>query len=152
MHISFEIRGKGVLTMPSHTLRNGLYLIRQKCQVKGVLVDHYGILDIGNRLRLPVTNSLPVVIHQTPPRIRTDWLDNTGQWDLLGQITGEQLAIARINKALENDAYDLFGNNCEHFARFVALGSRESTQLQALGFFVGLFAVIILLAMSGEGA
>lgn len=138
--------------MHSHTSRNGLYLIRQKCQVKGVLVDHYGILDIGNRLRLPVTNSLPVVIHQTPPRIRTDWLDNTGQWDILGQITDEQLAIARINKALENDTYDLFGNNCEHFARFVAMGTRESTQLQAMGLFAGLLAVIVILAMSRERA
>lgn len=138
--------------MPSHTLRNGLYLLRQKCTVKGVLVDHYGILDIGNRLSLPLGGNLPVVIHQTPPRIRTDWLDNTGKWDLLGQITDEELAITRINKALEKDTYDLFGNNCEHFARFVATGTRESTQLQTMGLFVGLLALMVLFAMSSERA
>lgn len=138
--------------MPNYKLRNGLYLIKQKCQVKGLLVDHYGILDIGNRLCLPVNGSAPVVIHQTPPRIRTDWLNNTGQWDLLGQIVDEPRAIARINKVLENDMYDLFGNNCEHFARFVATGARESTQLQALGLFIGLLVTFVVLTKSGKGA
>jgi hypothetical protein len=28
--------------------------------------------------------------------------------------------------------YDLFGNNCEHFARFVASGTKESKQLQVV--------------------
>ncbi len=138
--------------MSDYKLSNGLYLIKQKSQVKGVLVDHYAILDIGNRLRLPKYGNSPVVIHQTPPRIRTDWLDNTGQWDLLGQITDEPRAIERIDRALENDMYDLFGNNCEQFARYVATGSKESTQLQAAGLFVGLLATAVFLAKSGDGA
>lgn len=146
------LSAKGVTKVPNCRLSNGLYLIKQKCQLKGFLVDHYGILDIGNRLCLPVNGNAPVVIHQTPPRVRTDWLDNTGQWDLMGQILDEPRAIARINKALENDMYDLFGNNCEHFARFVASGSRESTQLQGIGLFIGMLAIVIVLAKSGKGA
>ncbi len=139
--------------MPHYIRRPGLYLLVQKTQMKGVLVDHYGILDVGNRLKLPnVSWGRPVVIHQTPPQIRLDSLEDTGDWKVLGRITDEPLAISRINKALENSSYDLFGNNCEHFARYVATGRRESTQLQAMGLFAGLLAVIIFLAMSGEGA
>ena len=40
--------------------------------------------------------------------------------------------------------YDLFGNNCEHFARYVALGNRESTQVQGAVVLTGLAALTIL--------
>lgn len=136
----------------SRKLKNGLYLIKQKCQVKGINAEHYGILDVGNHLNLAPHGFVPVVIHQTPPRIRTDWVSNTGGWDVLGQITDEQFAIARTNKALENDVYDLFGNNCEHFARYVATGKKESRQLQAAVFFAGLLAVLLFIANSRKAA
>ncbi len=138
--------------MPRNRLSDGLYLIKQKCTVKGVLIDHYGILDIGNRLELSVDHNLPVVIHQTPPRIRTDWLADTGKWEFITKITDEPYAMVRIKKALENDAYDLFGNNCEHFARFVATGLRESKQLQTAVLMVGLLATTIILVISNDGA
>ncbi len=138
--------------MPYNGLSNGLYLISQKCQVKGILVDHYGILDIGDRLNLRPNGYQPVVIHQTPPRIRTDWLENTGKWVVEGKISDEQYAIARINKALENNSYDLFGNNCEHFARFVATGKRESTQLQTVALVIAVIALVFIIVKSGEAA
>ncbi len=138
--------------MPYNIRKPGLYLLIQKTQMKGVLVDHYGILDVGNRLNLPNAGWQPIVIHQTPPQIRLDRLEDTGDWKVLGKITDEPDAISRINKAVENTAYDLFGNNCEHFARYVATGRRESTQLQAMGLFAGLLAVVIILVMSGERA
>jgi len=124
----------------------------QKTQLKGVLVDHYGILDVGNRLNLPNVGWQPVVIHQTPPEIRLDRLEDTGNWKVLGKITDEPDAIARINKAVKNNAYDLFGNNCEHFARYIATGRRESTQLQAWGFIAGLIGIIVALSISGKRA
>jgi hypothetical protein len=138
--------------MPNNIRRAGLYLMMQKTQMKGVLVDHYGILDVGNRLNLPNAGYRPLVIHQTPPQIRLDRLEDTGEWKVLGKITDEHDAISRINKALENNAYDLFGNNCEHFARYVATGRRESMQLQAIGLLVGLLATVIILTMSSERA
>ncbi len=138
--------------MPHNIRKAGLYLLMQKTQMKGVLVDHYGILDVGNRMNLPNTDGKRIVIHQAPPEIRLDRLEDTGDWKVLGKITDETHAISRINKATENSAYDLFGNNCEHFARFVATGRRESTQLQAMGLVAGLLAVVVILAMSGEGA
>ncbi len=91
-------------------------------------------MDVGNRLALlNVDGSHPVVVHQTPPAISLHWLKDTGTWKVLSKITDEAEAIQRMKKALENPKYDLFGHNCEHFARYVATGRRESTQLQVAG-------------------
>ena len=128
--------------MPHQNLDDGFYLLRQKSEAKGV--DHYGILDVGNRMRHPQVNSpQPVVIHQRPPRIRMDWLQNTGQWTVLGRITDEADAIQRLHSAAENPSYNLFGHNCEHFARYVATGKRESTQVQAGVLIAGLVALVL---------
>ena len=103
-------------------------------------------MDVGNRMNLAqVNNAHPVVIHQTPPFITLHWLQDTGAWDVLGKIEDETDAIKRMNKALENPRYDLFGHNCEHFARYVATGKRESTQLQAVGIVAG-FAALVYVA------
>ena len=107
----------------------GMYLVTQKSNYK--LVTHYGILDIGNRLNLPIKNkNTPIIIHQVQPRIRFEKLKNIDEWYIQGKITNEYIAIMRINKALNNPKYSLFGNNCEHFARYVATGKKESIQLQ----------------------
>jgi hypothetical protein len=126
--------------VPYQGFSDGLYLLKQKSQAKGV--DHYGIMDIGNRLNqsLPF-GAQPVVVHQTPPSLRMDWLQNTGQWEVMGRITDEPAAIARINEAAKTPNYDLFGNNCEHFARYAATGRRESTQLQTAVVVAGLAAL-----------
>jgi hypothetical protein len=125
--------------MPNQQLVAGLYLLKQHSPSKGV--EHYGILDTGNRLGY---GQQAVVVHQTPPGIRVDLLASTGEWLVLGRVLDEAGAIARIRMSLENPRYDLFGHNCEHFARFVATGRRESHQLQAVGAVAGLIAVVWL--------
>jgi hypothetical protein len=130
--------------MPYQNLADGLHLLRQRSQSKEG-VYHYGVLDVGNRLgRTPAWqyHQHPVVIHQTPPTIRADWLANTGSWESLGMVAcaQEASAIARIMQALQDPHYDLFGNNCEHFARFVTTGQRESTQVNNV---VGVVLLII---------
>lgn len=127
--------------MPYQGLQDGLYLVKQKSQEKGV--DHYGVLDVGNRIRHPHANGInPVIIHQTPPSIRIDWFESTkGDWAVLGRISDEAKATARLQQAFKNPLYDLFGHNCEHFARFVATGKKESSQLQAAGMMLGLAAL-----------
>lgn len=117
--------------MPYQGLRNGLYLLKQKSIEKGV--EHYGILDIGNLLQLKEARQAlqPVVVHQTMPSIRYDWLQDTGSWTIEGKIFDEEYALSRIREAFKNPDYDLFINNCEHFARYVATGVRESRQVQA---------------------
>ena len=116
--------------MPYQHLADGLYLLKQRSTLKPV--DHYGVLDVGNRLRLIHAGpSQPVVVHQTPPAITTNWIWDTGSWLVIGKVQDETRAIARLHRALRDPTYDVFGNNCEQFARFVATGVRESTQLRA---------------------
>ncbi len=115
--------------MPYQGYSDGFYLMKQNSSEK--IVNHYGILDIGNRLQHPNVDGInPVVIHQSPPQIKICWLHETGAWNILGQITDESMAINPMNQAFENPHYNLFGHNCEHFARFVATGKKESAQLQ----------------------
>lgn len=132
--------------MPYEGLEDGLYLVQQRSTAKGV--DHYGILDVGNRLRNPNVDGRqqPVVIHQTPPALRINWLQDTGRWKLLGRITDQPHAIDRMNKAFQTPNYHLFGNNCEHFARYVATGVRESKQVQSGVFVAGLALLVYVVA------
>lgn len=111
-------------------LGEGLYFLKRPSREKGV--DHYGILDVGNRIRHPeVDGCLPVLIHMTPPTLSIEWFEGAEVWTVLGRIEDEAKAIQRIHSASRNPAYHWFGNNCEHFARFVAMGTRESKQVQA---------------------
>jgi hypothetical protein len=116
--------------MPYQHLSDGLYLLRQWSPEKGVW--HFGILDVGNRIKNRSINrgSQPIVIHQTPPTIKMEWLRETGAWEVLGRIADEKIALLRINEAAKNPTYDLFVNNCQHFATYVATGVRQSTQVQ----------------------
>ncbi len=133
--------------MPFQNCSDGLYLVTQWSFEKKC--DHYGILDIGNRLRHPqLDGRCPMVIHQTPPSIRWDRLEDTGRWSVLGKITDEEYAILRLIHALSSPWYSLFGHNCEHFARFIATGVRESKQLQAVGAWAGVVALVVLVLKS----
>jgi hypothetical protein len=123
--------------MPYQYLSDGLFLLRRPSPEKGV--DHYGVLDVGNRFGLGGADGVqPVVAHQTPPSVTFDWFQDTGTWYVIGQVTDEEAAITRLNIALSTPGYDLFGHNCEHFARFVTTGVWESKQLQAAGLVAGL--------------
>ena len=132
--------------MPYEGFADGLYLLKQQSPSKGV--SHYGILDVGNRLAYPNVDQ-PIVVHQTPPAIRVDWLRSTGSWAVIGRIVDEGAAIGRLGTAMANPRYDLFGHNCEHFARFVATGRRESSQLQAV---VAVAGIVTLMAVAGRRA
>jgi len=74
-----------------------------------------------------------------------DWLINTGIWDIIGQVDYCYLgvAIARLKAAIKNSDYDLFFNNCEQFARYIAEGEHYSTQLRWAGVAVTLIALTI---------
>jgi hypothetical protein len=120
--------------MPFKDLEDGLYLVEQKSVFKGNNILHYGVLDVGNILNHPkYLHENPLILHQTPPQIRADYLSNTGIWTVRGVVTLEDLdaAIKRIQDALKNPHYDLFGHNCEHFARYVTQGKRTSHQVMA---------------------
>ena len=129
--------------MPYQGLQDGLYLVAQHLPEKGV--DHYGILDIGNNFRFAIVHE-PVVVHHPPPAIRADWLSTTGTWSIAGRIFDVAGARFRLRLALARANYDLLGNNCEHFARFIAYGKRESGQVQDAMVVAGLIGLIVMAA------
>ena len=139
--------------MPYQGLQNGLYLARQKSNIKPDLIYHYGVIDIGNVLNISEAKAnMPMVIHQAIPSIRVDFLNSTGSWEQMGRISETNLDTAkvRIQEAQKNPKYDLFGNNCEHFARYVITGVKESWQLQAVVGSLFLCALCYSL-MTGKG-
>jgi hypothetical protein len=134
--------------VPYQSLADGLYFVMQQSPAKGV--DHYGILDIGNRRGAPSDGPDPVVIHQLPPRITANWLHETGTWCVLYKIPDEAAALERLRLALYDPTYAVLRHNCEHFARFVGFGVWESKQVQAAGWMVGGLVTLAVMASGDE--
>ena len=123
-------------------LTRGLYLITQKCANKGL--DHYAILDVGNRFGYRDVNPrCPVIFHQTPPHPRRELAIGTGSWQILTKILDESHAWDRLNEACTNPHYNALNNNCEHFARYVATGTRESHQVQVVGVLAAIVGLVL---------
>lgn len=118
--------------MPYEGIADGLYLAKQPgAKVKGIRVTHFGIIDVGNTLDHPQVNTDlgPTVFHQTPPRIRFQYVGAFAPWEIVGEITDIEAARARIAEAWRDPEYELLGNNCEHVAKYVATGIRASGQV-----------------------
>ncbi len=130
--------------MPYQGHADGLYLVKQRSAGKSG-VEHYGILNIGNRLG-DQPAAKPVVYHNTPPGLRADWLHDTGTWTIVGRITDEALGVARLRAAWANPSYDMLGNNCEHFALYVATGERKSPQVRSGVALVGIGIAVAVLS------
>lgn len=140
--------------MPYQVLTHGIYLIRQRSVKWGV--DHYGVLDIGNRLGLANDEAdgiTPIVIHQALPYIQVCTLahfEDNGSWEALEKSPDEHSAAIRFRQACLKPNYALLDNNCEQFARGVVSGNRESKQLQtAVG--VTTFIALTAIVFKGEG-
>jgi len=70
--------------VPYQGFPDGLYLVMQRSVGKGI--DHYGILDIGNRLGVRGADGInPVIVHQSPSGITADWLGQTPYERLLAK-------------------------------------------------------------------
>ncbi len=135
--------------MPYKGWEDGLHLIKQP-GIKNLELDHYGIMDVGNHLRYSQGAIFrPLVVHLGPPAVRVDWLQDLESVEVLGRIYDERGAIRRLNEAMRNPNYDAFNNNCEHFARYIAYGRRESIQLQ--WFVIGAAAVGLFLYARARG-
>lgn len=128
--------------MPYEGLADGLYLARQTgLKLKGYPVTHYGIIDIGNTLGIEGVNTRngPTVIHQTPLKIRLEYVGGDIPWEITERIGDIEGAKARILEGLKTPEYDMFTNNCEHFAKYVAHDNRVSGQvIVGVGAAVGL--------------
>lgn len=123
--------------------QKGLYLAR-KWAGPMTPVFHWGIIDIGQCLggmSLPAAarhtlvllegaeEAPGTVVHRTPGELRYEPVSDLHRWKLLRRIEDEAGARARIAHALQDPAYNLVGNNCEHFARYIADGRKHSGQV-----------------------
>ena len=130
--------------MPSQGYPDGIFLVRRQSELPGIA--HYGVMDIGNCLNLYVTEgSIPVVIDLTQAGIALRSTLDITPWELMGQAEDEQAAAARLWEAIEDKTYRVLSNNCEHFARMVVGGIRESKQLQAYSLLAGTMIVLALM-------
>jgi hypothetical protein len=76
---------------------DGIYLAMQPV-TKGAIA-HFGVLDIGDKLPVPGADGInPIVVYQYPPRIRADWLSETGAWQLLAVATDTPAALQRLQQ------------------------------------------------------
>jgi hypothetical protein len=133
-------------------LNRGLYRVR-RASTASKSVQHAAVADVGNRLgllpRRDVLNPRAVVIvHQTPPALQYEvHQDGLGEeWTVEAQISDETGARDRLEAAKTNPTYDALGNNCEHFASFIADGKRTSPQLWALGIFTSILVLLLIVS------
>ena len=127
--------------VPFRELPDGLYWVKRKSQYP--LIEHHGILVVGEPLQaFGIHNLEPIVVHQSYPGMRVEWASSTGSWYPIGQIPADHIpsALSRVSAAFAQPGYDLLSNNCEHVARYIAIGEKRSTQV------IGIAAVVLLLA------
>ncbi|CAN5651661.1 hypothetical protein BH20ACI4_BH20ACI4_27600 [soil metagenome] len=128
-------------------LSDGIYLVKRQSVVV-FSKEHYGVIIVGKLLnQLGFFDNHPRVFHLTKEGIHIDLLPKFNNWNSLGAVNSLQIqtAIVRLKFALLNPNYDLFSNNCEHFARYITEGYKQSTQLQNAGVLGGLAVALIFL-------
>ena len=94
--------------MPYQGHRDGLYVLRQVSQDKGVF--HYGVMDVGNQLGLTnvLFGSEPYVVHQRPGiGLHAQPISGTGVWTIIDRIHDENVARIRLLEAMKTPTYSL---------------------------------------------
>jgi len=119
--------------------RTGVYLLKRWSREKGV--DHYAVGLAGDSAG-KAGYWRDVAIQLLPGGLVAEVWSAAPGWEVLGKAQDESLALQRLH--LEGGArYALVGFNCEHFARHVVNGRRESRQVQGVAV-LGLLAALIL--------
>lgn len=117
-----------IINSPQHS--EGIYLVKRK-GAKSTLYDHYGFAVSGNLLKnfnLPIGK--PKVIHKIDTGIIQNDFDSHS-WEVISKMPNNEIPLAILRTRLSiKDGYNLLFDNCEHFARFVTTGKKESSQVQ----------------------
>ena len=116
--------------MQSPLFVEGIFLVRRK-SVKYIGVDHYGFVVSGKDLAYFDTSwKESRVIHKTNIGVHADTYF-VSEWEIVEKIRDDQIPFAIFRTRLTlNDRYKVLSGNCEHFARFVTTGKKESSQVQ----------------------
>lgn len=132
--------------MIQNQLPKGVYLAIRPAEKMGGLIDHYGVVEIGNVLGLVEYDvRYPIVYEKNVGEgLVANYADS--RWKIVSKVDDQFLnqVRTRLNLSSQNPRYDLFGNNCEHFARFVVEGKSYSGQLQTAGVIAGVIGIIWL--------
>src|SRR5438105_15521218 len=83
--------------LPYQGWADGLYLVKRASPGKGV--DHYAVLDIGNRLGCAYA-PYPIILEMVPPTVQANWLADA--WQVVVKAPDDAAAIARLHAALAN--------------------------------------------------
>lgn len=112
--------------------------------------DHYGFVISGKYLKnfgLPERRAKVIRrIYEFGTKVVENDFDPLA-WQVLYKMPQNEIPLAILRTNLtRNDKYNLLFDNCEHFARFVTTGKKESSQVQnviGLGL-IGLFSYFLL--------
>jgi hypothetical protein len=102
--------------------------------------SHHGIdLGNGNVIHFDSGPWRKLVSHNTdaPPTIRETTMHQFArgrevQVRLYHLLDDPEIVIERAKRRLGEEGYEMFNNNCEHFAVWCKTGSAESTQVEAV--------------------
>ena len=113
----------------SHHFEEGVYLVKRKSVYFDK--DHYGFAVVGKFLKYFDSSwDRPKVIHKTNLGVHADPFEPFS-WERIEKMSESDIRLAVLRTKISmNDAYDLLLDNCEHFARFVITGIKESSQIQ----------------------
>src|SRR6266571_2154907 len=115
---------------------HGIYLVRRPVQGKGIF-QHEAILDA--RWFRP----RPVLYEQTPQGFQRMALRDAAPFTIVAKAADTDIAANRLRQVAERlPAYHVLTDNCQHVAREVVLGKRESPDVRGVAF-LGLAAGLI---------
>lgn len=117
-------------------------------------VDHYAV-EVPAHLTWRLWKHIgSLIVELRPTGLVAVPIEQQTGWTATSTAENEIGATARLQEALVSaNPYDLFQNNCEHFARYVIMGKPESTQVKGALLFAGLLLGVIWLAgAQGGGA
>ena len=111
-------------------LKEGIYLVSRK-GAKSDSYDHYGIAVSGKFLKeFNFWGNKSKVIHRIDSGVVENDYDPLS-WQVLYRMPENEIPLAILRTKLSlNEKYNLILNNCEHFARYVTTGKKESSQVQ----------------------
>lgn len=120
-----------IINSPQYS--EGIYLVNRKGSLSSGYY-HYGFAVSGkflNYFNLP--KGVAKVIHKDNKKVVADDYDALS-WQVIHKMPENEIPLAIIRtKQTLNESYNLLSNNCEHFARYVTTGKKESSQIQVLG-------------------
>jgi len=120
-------------------IRNGVFLLKRWSPEKGV--DHYSV-GLAGSAACRAGFRQATVMQLGPTGTRSAVWTEGDRWEVLAQAGNERAALGRLAAQLEG-RYALMSSNCEHFAREVVTGVRESRQVQG-AVLVGVLAAIVI--------